>query len=147
MNKDTRMAIILAPFLLIGGYVISDQYLESKSSEPGIFTFTIQGQCAPFTADCILQSGDMKINITDEQGTTKTNTSYPVDTVAISLVYKDGKEIIYGLEKAGNEQYWERKTDIRSAFTTAKNAEKMRVVIQRKESTYLSEFTPVVPAQ
>jgi hypothetical protein len=142
MNKDTRLAIILAPFLLVGGYIISDQYLESRSSTPGIFAFTVKGECAPFNADCILQSGDMQISITDKQGITKANTSYPVDRVAISLVFKDGKEIIYGLEKAGNEQYWERKTQIRNAFTKLKTAEKMRVVVQRKESTYLTEFIP-----
>lgn len=147
MNKDTRLAIVLAPFLLIGGYIISDQYLEAKSTTSGIFALTTQGQCAPFTADCILQSGDMQINITDEQGLTKTNTSYPVDTVAISLVYKNGKEIIYGLERVGNEQYWERKTDIRKAFTTDKTAAKMRIVVQRKESTYLTEFIPTDVAQ
>ncbi len=147
MNKDIRLAIILAPFLLIGGYVISDQYLESKSAAPGIFTFAVQGECAPFSSDCILQSGDMQINITDEQGLTKANTSYPVDTVTISLVNKNGKEIIYGLERAGNEQYWERKTDIRSAFTSTKTAEKLRIVVQRKDSTYLAEFIPTDGAQ
>ncbi len=147
MNKDTRLAIILAPFLLIGGYVISDQYLESKSAAPGMFTLEVQGECAPFSSDCILQSGDMQINITDTQGLTKANTSYPVDTVAISLVYRDGKEVIYGLEKAGNEQYWERATDIRNAFTNTNTAEKMRIVVQRKDSTYLSEFVPTHIAQ
>ncbi len=142
MNKDTRLAIILAPFLLIGGYVISDIYLESKSSENKIFALAETGKCAPFTADCILESGDMKINITDINGITKANTSYPVDTVTISLVYNDGKEIIYGLEKVGNEQYWERKTDLRTAFIELKSADKLRVVIQQKGSTYLSEIKP-----
>jgi hypothetical protein len=142
MNKDLKIAITLAPFLLIGGYVISDQYLETKTSTEGIFSLSSQGDCAPFTADCILHSGDMQINITDKQGLTQANTSFPVDTVAISLVYKDGKEVIYGLERAGNEQYWERQTDIRSAFTQDKSAEKLRIVVQRKKSTYLSEFIP-----
>lgn len=144
MNKDTKLAIVLAPFLLIGGYIVSDYYIESSTSDTKIFTLSLQGTCAPFHADCILQSGDFQINITDEQGITKSNTSYPVDTVAISLVYHDGKEIIYGLEKTLNEQYWERETDIRSAFTVDKSAEKMRIVVQRKGSTYLTEFIPEV---
>jgi hypothetical protein len=147
MNKDTRLAIILAPFLLVGGYIVSDQYLESKSDDGKIFALKPQGQCAPFTADCILHSGDMQINITDDNGITKANTSYPSDTVAISLVYKEGKEVIYALEQAASPQYWQRKTDIRSAFTQQHSAEKMRVVVQIKGGTYLAEFTPSDIAQ
>ncbi len=97
-----------------------------------------------FSGDCILQSGDMQVNITDENGLTKSNTSFPVDTVGISLVYNDGKEVIYGLEKAANPQYWERKTDIRVALTQFKTATKLRVVIKRKGSTYFSEFSPAI---
>ncbi len=144
MNRDTKLAIVLAPFLLIGGYIASDYYIENYATEPRIFALSPQGQCTPFSGDCILQSGDFQINITDQQGVTRSNTSYPVDTVAISLVYSNGKEIIYGLDKTVNEQYWERKTDLRTAFTINKNAEKMRVVVQRKGNTYLSEFIPEV---
>lgn len=142
MNRDKKLAIILAPFLLVGGYVVSDQYIESKANEPKFFPLSLNGECAMFSADCILQSGDMLINITDTGGVTKINTSFPVDTAAISLVYNDGKEIIYGLEKAANPQYWERKTEIHTALTQLKTATKLRVVIKRKGSTYLSEFSP-----
>lgn len=86
----------------------------------------------------------MQVNITDESGVTRANTSYPVDSVAISLVYNDGKEVIYGLEQAANPQYWERKTEIRDAFTNFKTAEKLRAVVTRKGSTYFSEFSPLV---
>lgn len=142
MNKDKKLAIILAPFLLIGGYVVSDQYIESKANVAKIYAFAPNGECAMFTSGCILQSGDMQINITDQNGVTKANTSYPVDTVAISLVYDTGKEIIYELEKAANPQYWEKKTDIRTALIQHKTAQKLRVAVKRKGSTYLSEFSP-----
>ena len=142
MNKDMKLAIILSPFLLIGGYVVSDQYVESKANETKIFALTDAGKCAMFSVDCIKESGDMQINITDENGITRANTSFPVDTVAISLVYNDGKEVIYGLEKAANPQYWERETDIRNALTQFKTAKTLRLVVTRKGSTYFSEFSP-----
>ncbi len=143
MNKDKKLAIILAPFLLVGGYVVSDLYIESEANAPKIFELTANGECAMFNADCILQSGDMQVNITDINSITKANTSFPVDTVAISLVYNDGKEVIYGLDKVANPQYWERKTEIRTALTQLKTATKLRVVINRKGSAYFSEFSPV----
>ncbi len=142
MNKDKKLAIILAPFLLVGGYIVSDLYIESKQNETKLFELSVNADCRMFSGDCILQSGEMQINITDEDGITKGNTSFPVDTVAISLVYNDGKEVIYGLEKAANPQYWERKTEIRTAITEANTATKLRVVFTRKGSTYFSEFSP-----
>ncbi len=144
MNKDKKLAIILAPFLLIGGYVVSDQYIEYKANEPRLFELSVNGDCTMFNDDCILQSGDMQVNVTDENGITKTNTSFPVDSVAISLVYNDGKEVIYGLEKTNNFQYWERKTDIRAALMQNSTATKLRVVIKRKGSSYFSEFSPAI---
>lgn len=142
MNRDKKLAIILAPFLLIGGYVLSDYYIESRSQQTRLFELSVNDECSLFTGNCILQSGDMQINITDENGLTKSNTSFPVDTVAISLVYNDGKEIIYELKETTDPQYWERKTAIREAMTQLKTATLLRVVIKRKGSTYFSEFSP-----
>ena len=142
MSRDKKLAIILAPFLLVAGYVLSDIYIESKTNEPRFFELKLYGNCAMFTTGCILQSGDMQIDITDENGVTRANTSYPVDTLAISLVYDSGKEIIYELEKAANPQYWERGTDIRKAVIEEKTAKILRVAVKIKGSTYLSQFSP-----
>lgn len=142
MNKDKKLAIILAPFLLVGGYVASDMYVESKANAPKLFALTPRDECVIFAGGCVLQAGDMQVNITDQNGITKANTSYPVDTVAISLVYNDGREIIYDLQKTNNPQYWERQTDIRTALTQNKNATTLRLAVKRKGSTYLSEFQP-----
>ena len=151
MNNDKKLAFFLAPFLLLGGYVVSDLYIESRANEPKMFVLSGVGQCDIFDGDCILQSGDMKINITDENGVTKANTSYPVNTVAISLVYHSGKEIIYGLEKSTDQQYsaqyWARETDIRTALIQSRTASKLRVVVERKGSTYLTEIKPVTTRQ
>lgn len=142
MTRDQKIAVFLAPFLLVGGYVASDFYLESKDNQTRLFTLQHQGNCQMFIGDCILQSGDMQINVTDRDGITQGNTSYPVDSVALSLVYNDGREVIYGLEKEKNPQYWSRQTDISKAFREENSASRLRLVVRLKGSTYLSEFTP-----
>jgi hypothetical protein len=142
MNRHTKLAIILAPFLLVGGYIASDQYIEYRANQPKMFQLLPQSECDIFGTECILESGDMLINLTDNNGITKANTSYPVDSVAISLVYKNGNETIYVLEQAGNAQYWQRETEIRSAITDFKSAEKLRVLIKIKGHIYLAEFLP-----
>ncbi len=143
MNRDKKLAIILAPFLLVGGYVISDLYVESRENETRLYPLQPSGDCRMFSADCILESGDMQVNITDRDGVTQGNTSFPVDSVAISLVYNDGQEVIYGLEQAANPQYWSRQTEIRKALTVDKTAAQLRLVVTRKGSTYFSEFSPL----
>lgn len=144
MSRDKKLAIILAPFLLVAGWVLSDIYVETKANDPRFYEFTLDTNCALFASGCILESGDMKIKITDDAGLTRANTSYPVDTVAISLLYDSGKEIIYELkQQAANPQYWERATDIRKAMVEDKSAKILRIAVKNKGNTYLSQFSPV----
>ncbi len=143
MNRDTKLAFFLAPFLLVGGYIASDQYLEYKANqEKNIYQLSIQNGCDIFAGQCILESGEMLISITDESGLTRANTSFPVDSVAISLVYNTGDETIYVFDKSGNEQYWQKETDFRSAIIQDKLAEKLRILVKIKGSMYLAEFSP-----
>ncbi|MDH3761241.1 MAG: hypothetical protein OEU50_09675 [Gammaproteobacteria bacterium] len=142
MNRDKKIAFILAPFLLIGGWVATDLYLESEDSPTQLFQLEATGECRLFDGDCILQSGDMQVNVTDAQGLTRVNTSYPSDRVALSLVYRDGQEVIYDLEQLANPQYWERQTDIRDAMAGSSKADMLRIVVQVKGKNFFGEFSP-----
>ena len=143
MNRDQKIALFLAPFLLIGGYAATDQYLGSRDQPAELFELEAAGDCRLFDGDCILQSGDMQVNVTDTGGVTRVNSSYPADSVSLSLVYRDGLETIYGLDRLANAQYWQRQTDIREAMLAAKSADRLRIVVQVKGSHFLGEFTPV----
>jgi len=147
MNRHTKLALFLTPFLLIGGYIASDLYIEHEANQPKIFQLKGIDSCNIFSGNCILNSGNMQISISDNGGTTKANTSFPVDSVAVSLVYDTGKEIIYGLNKAGNDQYWERKTDIYSAVIEKNSADKLRVVAKIKGSMYFAELPSKTPSK
>jgi hypothetical protein len=143
MNKHTKLAIFIAPFLLVGGYIASDAYLDHKANQPKIFQLQTSGNCDLLGKGCLQQSGDMQVMITDENGITKANTSYPVDSVAISLVFPNGDETIYGLEQDTNQHYWKRNTTIRQKLSEndATNTQKMRILVKMKGNMYLNEFT------
>ena len=145
MNRHTRLAIVLAPFLLVGGYVASDQYMEYKANEPKVFQLVTQDECNIQSGKCILESGELLVSISDEDGITKVNTSFPVDSVMLSLVHGGSKETIYGLDMAQNPQYWEKQTDIRLRAAGDDPSEKLRVVVKMKGSIYLSEVNLIVP--
>jgi len=140
MNKQIKLALFIAPFLIVGGYIASDQYVSYQANKGQLFNLTLQDECHLFTGDCILKSGDMLINITDEKGATKVNSSYPADKVALSLVSVKNKETIYELEKAENFQYWQRDTAIRHAHLTEQSLKSLRVMVKIKGDLYLSEL-------
>lgn len=147
MNRDKKIAFILAPFLLVGGWVATDLYVESQKGPTQLFELAAAGECRMFDGDCILQSGDMQVNITDSDGLTRINSSFPADRVALSLVYRDGQEVIYEFEQLANPQYWQRQTDIRGAMIDSGKANRLRIVVGVKGKNFLGEFSPAESRQ
>ncbi len=143
MNRDKKIALFLAPFLLIGGYAATDQYLDSRQEPTELFQLETSGDCRPFDGDCILQSGDVQVNVTDSGGLTTVNSSFPADSVSLSLVYRDGREVIYGLDRLDNPQYWQKETSIREAIDQSETADRLRIVVQIDGSHFLGEFRPL----
>jgi hypothetical protein len=142
MNRDKKIALILAPFLLVGGYVATDLYMGSRDMPTELFELEAAGECRLFDGDCILQSGDMQVNVTDTNGLTQVNTSYPSDSVALSLVYRDGREVVYEFEQLSNPQYWQRLTEIREAMFGSDSADRLRIVVKVGGSHFLGQFGP-----
>ncbi len=147
MNRDQKIALFLAPFLLIGGYVVTDSYLDSREQPTELFQLEAGGECRLFDGECILQSGDMQVNVSDADGLTTVNSSFPADSVSLSLVYRDGREVIYGFERLTNPQYWQKQTGIRQAIVDSGSADKLRIVVQVKGSHFLGEFSPIAAKQ
>ena len=142
VTRDQKIAFLLAPFLLVGGYVVTDSYLESNDGPSQLFELKSTADCRLFEGNCILESGDMQVNVSDTGGVTMVNASYPADSIALSLVYRDGREVVYALEPLANPQYWQRETNIRGAISEGSAADRMRIVVQVKEKHFLGEFFP-----
>jgi hypothetical protein len=140
MNKQSKLALFIAPFLVVGGYIASDQYVAHQANKGQLFNLTLQDQCQLFSGDCILKSGDMLVNITDKKGTTKVNTSFPVDNVTLSIVSTDNKEIIYELSKTESLQYWQRETSLRTTHLDQNSLKNLRIMVKIKGDLYLSEL-------
>ncbi len=141
MNRQTKLAIFIAPFLVVGGYIASDQYVAHESNKGRLFNLTLQNGCQLFNGDCILKSGDVLVNITDDNGVTKINTSYPANKVTVSLVSINGKETICEFNKADNFQYWQRETAIRMNHFDRQALNSIRIMVKIKGDLYLSELS------
>ena len=86
MNKHTKIAIFVAPILILGGYILSDMYIENKADENRIFELVPYGHCDVLNQKCILKSGEFEVNVFDKDGVTRINTTFPLDTATLFLV-------------------------------------------------------------
>ncbi|MCP3675568.1 MAG: hypothetical protein GY829_14020, partial [Gammaproteobacteria bacterium] len=86
MNRHTKVAIFVAPILIVLGYIGSDFYMDQKASEKKVFSLSLDGTCDVLAEKCILKSGEFEVNVFDKDGITTVNTTFPLDSATLFLV-------------------------------------------------------------
>jgi len=140
MNRHKKIALMVAPFLIIGGYIISDFYMEYKAGQQRVFKLIPFGHCDVINQECILKTGDFKIKIFDEAGVTKVNSTFPLDSATLFLVDNQNKPSAHLLGMNENPYYWQAKTDLRNKAGEKGTKYKLRLIARIKGSQYISEF-------
>lgn len=140
MNRHTKIAIFIAPLLLLGGYIASDYYLEYKANQNRVFQLVPEGHCDIINEKCVLKTGDFKINVFDRKGTTSVNSTFPIDRAAFFIVDADQKVESYQLAMGDTPYYWSRKTTLRERIPNKGDKQKLRVIVEIKGGNYISEF-------
>ncbi|MBM7073925.1 hypothetical protein JQC92_18115 [Shewanella sp. 202IG2-18] len=140
MNKHTKLAIFVAPILTIAGYIISDSYLESQAKEKRVFTLNPENQCDVLAKHCVLVSGEFKVNVYDEEGTTFINSTFPLDKATLFLVDRHEQATMYPLAMEKSAYYWGIDTPLRKNLSTENAKQKIRLIAQIKGGQYISEF-------
>ncbi|MBO9490331.1 hypothetical protein J7384_08160 [Endozoicomonas sp. G2_1] len=139
MSRHTKLAIFIAPFLLLLGYIASDYYLEQQAQELRIFELVPQGDCDVINKQCVLSSGDFKVNISDLNGMTEVNSTFPLDDATLFLVEGE-KATSYRLGMSESPYYWRNKTPLRAKLAERGSSQKMRLIASIKGGKYISEF-------
>ncbi|MFT2112089.1 hypothetical protein [Marinomonas sp. 2405UD68-3] len=88
MNSHRKLAIFVVPFLLIGGFIASDFYIEYQADKAKVFQLLPFEECDVINQKCILKSGELEMNVYDKDGLTKIHSSFPLDSVTLFLVGK-----------------------------------------------------------
>ena len=144
MNKHKKLAIFIAPLLIVIGYICSDYYLESEAQRTTLFQLQVESECDILKQQCILTSGDFKINVLDKNGLTTVNANYPLDSAILFLV-SDNTAIAYPLKMSDNPYYWHSKTPLRKNFDSNGLGQKLRLIAKIKGGQYIAEFnTPYI---
>lgn len=140
MNKHTKTAMFVAPFLLIGGYVLSDLYLEQQAQKNKVIALDPVGVCDVLAKSCVVESGELKINIYQENENTIVNSTYALDEATL-FILSDIDEVPaqYSLSMSDSPFYWQTKTKLTEELNTTKDGVTLRIIAKIKGGHYISE--------
>jgi CHAT domain-containing protein len=140
MSKDLKLALIVAPFLAIVGFVAIELWLLSTAKQTKVVVLATQGECDITGQGCLLQSGDLQLKITDNAGMTQLNSTYPLDKVTLFLVDNNQLMTPYPLTMHKNRYYWQTATPLRTLLTYNTTYYSLRLIVAVGDGQYISEF-------
>ncbi|XQW85257.1 hypothetical protein ACOYR1_00585 [Thalassotalea piscium] len=141
MNRHTKTALYVAPILILGGYILSDMYLENKAHVAKVIELTTEGQCDVINQHCVLKSGEFEVNVTHDNGITTFNSTYPLDTATLFLVDANNESSFYQLGMKDTPYYWKRETPLGQLVANSGEQYKLRLIAEIKGGKYIAEFT------
>ncbi len=109
MNKHQKLAIIIAPFLAIGGYVATDYYQQYKSRaelQHKAGRMQLQGECKLPEHPCTFTINDLRITLqrdTQESNELSLTANYPLDGVTLAFGQLPPVKMHHGKD----QQHWQ----------------------------------------
>lgn len=140
MGRHTKLALLIAPFLMLGGYIASDYWVEHQAGQTRIFTLQNKDGCDVHNKKCILSAGEFEINVYNENGHTWVNATYALDSAVLFLVDDDGQATAYPLGMSDNPFYWHSETPLGEYIQNPGEDYKLRLIAAIKGGRYIGEF-------
>ncbi len=139
MSKHKKLAIIIAPFLAIGGYVATDYYDKHQTNKKRYHNIKIQGKCDIDRGPCLLEGAGLILEYTIKGDLTNIEANYPLGSAAISMKVGDNEKP-FNLTPVSNKKNWTIQTSTYKHSETA-SSETIRLVVTAKNHTFFSEFS------
>jgi len=143
MNRHTKVAIIVFPFLLLGGYIAAGYFRDYQANQDSVTQLFPEGACDVLNQHCVLKSGEFKINVYDDNGQTWVNSTFPLDKATLFLVEADKTVTTYVMTMSDNPYYWQASTPLRARLMEHRDSDdyyKIRLIAEIKGGKYISEF-------
>ncbi len=143
MNKHQKLALYIAPFLVVMGFIATDYYAEYKQSEEILYELDLQGECVLGTGGCELQKDQFKLEFFNEQGQTQMTSSHPLTSAVLSRVMPDETEQTFQMTTDAQRTAWYANTGIDR--TEDDNAPLLlRLIVSVDNTLFFKEFTASV---
>lgn len=85
MHKHTKAAIIVAPFLAIGGYIAADYYHKYTMEERIYHNLAIEGKCDIDQGVCLLKGAGLILKYSVQGDETNIESNHPLATAQIGM--------------------------------------------------------------
>jgi hypothetical protein len=139
MNKHTKIAVLIAPFLAIGGYVASGYYLDSIADKEQLLKLKLEAPCNLIQSPCKLTADHLLLELSLKDNRLSLATSHPLNQATVSILNTADNESVHRLTTADKGHKWQSKESVLTASSTTKNATvRIHAVIQNLN--YLHEF-------
>ncbi len=139
MNKHTKLAIVIAPFLAIGSYIATGYYADAKMQKAfgkeRYLKLLPQGKCQIRAGNCKMKNGDFRLNLEQTPQGIHLATTHPISNAVISLVTDINQEKLYKLKQDKNALNWQMDVDA----TQLQNAHNLRLLLMINKVSYLGE--------
>jgi hypothetical protein len=139
MNKHTKTAIVIAPFLIVGGYIAADYYDQEQQKSKNLFELSVQGQCNLLQKPCLLSNNQLSLTLSNSDGITKVKSSHRLEQLTLSMVASSHKENSYKMRPLVDKKNWQAKTVISDNLKKSSKL-KLRLVALINKGYYYSEF-------
>ncbi len=139
MNRHTKIAIFIAPFLVVGGYIAADYYAQEQAQKRNLFQLTLDGRCNLLKNPCRLKNDQLTLTLFNENNHTIIESNHPLEEVLLSSVDKNNQETRYQLTADNNKQLWQSNTRISSLLKQSPKL-KIRIISMVNKGYYFSEF-------
>ncbi len=141
LNRHAKVALFVAPILIIFGWAAGDIWVESQAMKTRLFNLTSPtGVCDVMAKNCLLESGEFQLNIYEEGGRTTVNSTFPLDTVTLFLVDQQDQPTAYRMGMKEDPYYWYINTPLASILANPGDKQKMRIIVTVKGGQYIAEF-------
>jgi hypothetical protein len=139
MNRHTKIAIFIAPFLIVGGYIAADYYDEEQKKNKNLFKLKVQGQCNLSVKPCQLSNKQLLLTLTDKNGITELKSSHALEQVSFSFLDNNHKETVYQMDYQTDKKQWQAKTEVSDLLSHTPKL-KLRLIATVNKGFYFSEF-------
>lgn len=140
MNRHTKLAIMVAPFLAIGGYIASDFYVkhEQESTEQ-FLKVDQQGPCDLVNTQCEFEADRLSLTLSHENGVTTLESTFPLSRAVVSWVNSNGEETRRQLQPDEKQRVWTSESDFAEALRAQPDLT-VRLAAIITNLNYLHEF-------
>ena len=114
VNRHLKVAFVVAPFLLIGGYIIADyfqtskerDYLEARGPQFDAYELKLVNGCEPAEGECRLVSGNLNLKLSVSGGRYRVVSSHVLDNVTMGLAQEDRESRAQALTPHEGQRQW-----------------------------------------